>query len=445
MAIDSENPFGFDYSKSSQNFWAAAQTPVTNSGGSYGGSQTNNGLNCGNFNTADNWGTNGQKSGTNSSPYNGGGSQSWGATGYDSNGSYSGSNTAPHPSPGIGNNGGGEGTDLLGDVTVINTAVGLNPTFVADNIFQGMGSIGLYGRSRGIGTQARNPNTPPFPSPPDPTKGVPPTQQMDTANDWSIGVLGQSSKGCGVYGLATDDNPTATPPPGQPTQPSHGIGVVGRSVGGLALENMSVEQAMGWVENPKDVFDSAIGVLGQSLNGPGVRGHGGPLLRLTFTKTSAPGKGTGGTSGLIPLPPTESSSSAWLVANPGGVFSSGRRQYIEIGGNDLLFQEMSPDSFAQLRLVPSVGTHLPGSAKVGDMFLQLPNPGGGTGPNGEVISPIANLWICTGYEGSAVGGVGVPVTTTPKWQQVLLGPPQPGGTAPTAYQVPNSVLTPEST
>jgi hypothetical protein len=39
----------------------------------------------------------------------------------------------------------------------------------------------------------------------------------------------QSSRGCGVYGLATDENPTTTPP-----QRSHGIGVVGKLTWGCS-------------------------------------------------------------------------------------------------------------------------------------------------------------------------------------------------------------------
>ena len=57
---------------------------------------------------------------------------------------------------------------------MVNTAVGLNPTFAADNVFFGAGSIGLYGRSRGT--------------------------------SFSIGVMGQSPEGCGQFGLATDEN-----------------------------------------------------------------------------------------------------------------------------------------------------------------------------------------------------------------------------------------------
>ena len=208
------------------------------------------------------------------------------------------------PNPQIGNHGSGNGTDTLGDVTVINTAVGFNPTFASDNLFSGQGSIGLYGRSRGLGTT--------------PTLSAP-VPGFTTKNDFSIGVLGQSSKGCGIYGLATDDDPM-TFLPGTDTQPSHGIGVVGRSVAGEALEPFSVEQLMGDVPsnvNPAVTFDGAIGVLGHSLNGPGVRGP-----------QRAPAKGH--TAGPHPRrTPAGPVSGVAPSRTPGGVFEvPGRRQYV---------------------------------------------------------------------------------------------------------------------
>jgi hypothetical protein len=368
--IKQDNPFNFPSSPG----WTIGQ-----GGPASGGDDTYDSLQVGGNNTADSY-FSGFGGSASSSPFNGSGSGGF-----------------------IGNGGGGSGPDVYGDVTVVNTAVGFNATFAGDNIFPGLGSIGLFGRSRGLGTTANNPNFPP-PPPPPPALGTvsPGASSVDLSsglNDWSIGVLGQSSKGCGMYGLATDDSPSTL-------QPSHGIGVVGRSVGGQAVENMSVEQVMGWVSPtvPANANDGAIGVLGQSLNGPGVRGHGGPLQRVT------------------PETPEKQPSQA----NPGGVFSSGRRQYFEIGSNPLLSQEVSLDSRAQLRLAPSIDARLPEIAKIGDLFLQLVNPLGNLGSerdNEKYIPPAANLWICTGYEGT-----GLPLTEIPRWQRVLLAPAVPGGT-----------------
>jgi hypothetical protein len=365
MAINQDNPFSFP----SVPGWTIGQGGMAS-----GGDDTYDSLQVGGNNTADSY-FSGFGTSASSSPFNGSGSSGF-----------------------IGNGGDGSGPDMYGDVTVVNTAVGFNATFAGDNLFPGLGSIGLFGRSRGLGTKPNNPNLPPPPPPPPAldtvSAGAASVDFSSGLNDWSIGVLGQSSKGCGVYGLATDDSPLSPP-----FQPSHGIGVVGRSVAGVALENMSVEQVMGWVAPavPLNANDGAIGVLGQSLSGPGVRGHGGPLLRLT-PETRAELE-----------PPTQ--------ADPGGVFSSGRREYLPIAGVPLLLQEVSPDSFAQLRLVPSTGAKLPETAKIGDLFLHLSNPLGSPSP---VVggSPTAGLWICTGYE---------PLTNRPMWQPVQLGAGLPGG------------------
>jgi hypothetical protein len=176
MGINSNNPFGsavgWDYPQSP---WATGQ--------SQGGTDSFDEFHVGDNNTADNWHSN------TGSPY-------------DSS-----------------NNGSGN-TGILGDPTVINTAVTQNATFVSDNIFTGEGSVGMFGRSRGAGFTPQGMTLDAGSSP-------------GPNNDWSVGVLGQSSKGCGVYGLATDDDPTLLLP-GTSMQPSHGIGVVGRSVGGEA-------------------------------------------------------------------------------------------------------------------------------------------------------------------------------------------------------------------
>jgi hypothetical protein len=233
MPININDPLGFATGyDGTLNWWGAAQTYPN--GDEFGATGTNGGLNAGEFNTADNWFGIPTTTFTgpgilphvspnaSSSPFNG-------DSGYSATLTNSFYNGVPNPeNTNLGNNGDGDGYDTLGDVTVINTAVGYNATFAADNVFFGAGSIGLYGRSRGLGT------TPTLPAP-----AVPPAAgHVLNNNDWSIGVLGQSSKGCGIYGLATDENPL-TFPVGTDRQPSHGIGVVGRSVGGTAPEGSS--------------------------------------------------------------------------------------------------------------------------------------------------------------------------------------------------------------
>ena len=297
LPVNVDNPFNFSYPPD-ENGWAVGQ--------GYGASDSFDSLDVGQYNTADNFG-----------------------------GQY-----GPY---GAINHGDGDGPDVYGDVTVLNTAVGYNATFAGDNIFTGEGSIGLYGRSRG--------------------------------SDFSIGVLGQSSTGAGLYGLATDENPN-TPP----CQPAHGIGVVGRSMGGLSPEGVSVERMVG----------EPIGVLGQSTTGPGVRGHGGPLF----------------------MPPAGANTSVPVTAaSPGGVFSAGRLQKDVIGTTT---QQVSLDSLSQLRLVPTLAAKLPLVAQVGDLFLVfLPGAVGTT-----VVPPGAVLFLCTHFEGDV-----------PQWQQVQLGASLPGGSS----------------
>jgi hypothetical protein len=351
-AVNSNNPFNFPQNCGTGPGWAQGQI------GNQGAQSTDHDVQVGCNNTADNWGT----------P----------------------NNNAIYNSQNDGND--QTSSDLCGDPTVVNTAVQFNPNFVADNLFTGQGSIGLYGRSRGAGT---TPNVPPQPLA-CPTAGAP----QSPLNDWSIGVLGQSSKGCGVYGLATDDFPNI-PPPGFRSQPSHGIGVVGRSVGGEAPELVSVEQNMCWVA--PDANDGAIGVLGQSSHGPGVRGHGGPLQTFFDPKVIPAGDIPPGN----PAPPAQ--------ANPGGVFSSGRREYRTIGFVDLI-QEVSPDSFPQLRLTPSVGATLPRSGQLGDFFLRITDPG---------TNPVVTLYLCTGHVEQQVAGLkpGEKPVLLPQWSPVTLGAP----------------------
>jgi hypothetical protein len=114
-----------------------------------------------------------------------------------------------------------------------------------------------------------------------------------------------------------------------------------------------------------------------------------------------------------------------VTINPGGVFSSGRREYIPVNSNilssaglnpDLLQQEVSPDSFPQLRLVPSIGPKLPENGRIGDLFMQL-----GTDANDRTA---AQLWICTGYASKP--------PTKVMWSPVTMGTPVEGGLTPPA-------------
>jgi hypothetical protein len=209
-----------------------------------------------------------------------------------------------------------------------------NAVLVADNQSTGNGAVGLFGRSRG--------------------------------SSWSIGVAGECVNGCAVYGIAT----------GEVSQ--QGIGVVGRSMGGIATETLPLEEVVG----------EPVGVLGHSANGPGVRGHGGPLLKQPQAGQSLP-----------PAP-----------AAPGGTFSSGRLQNQVLSQIQPLTETtVSLDSRPQLRLIPSVADSLPVIAQVGDLFLVVLRTVDTTGP--------AHLFVCTG------------MNPGPLWQEVqfAVGPPLPGG------------------
>jgi hypothetical protein len=145
-------------------------------------------------------------------------------------------------------------------------------------------------------------------------------------------------------------------------------------MGGVATETLPLEQVLG----------EPVGVLGHSAFGPGVRGHGGQLLKQPEAGTTFPG----------------------IEAAPGGVFSSGR---LEDKG---LFtdppQTVSVDSRPQLRLVPSVGATLPLIAQVGDLFLVIP-----PSKRDQDAFPTARLFVCTALSPYASGAV-------PQWQGVLL-------------------------
>jgi kumamolisin len=249
-------------------------------------------------------------------------------------------------------NAGQMNTANIYDCTYVYNNAPNNAVFVADNQSAGNGAVGLFGRSRG--------------------------------SSWSIGVAGECVNGSAVYGIATGE------------VASQGIGVVGRSMNGIATETLPLEQVVG----------APIGVLGHSEVGPGVRGHGGVLLKQPQ-------------AGLTLAP---------QLAAPGGVFSSGRLQdqslsYIFPSDTP---QTVSLDALPQARLVPSVAAQhindvvkpeLPVVGQVGDLFLLVP----------PLQSPVqssagffgsAQLYVCTAVVPER-GDVANPAG--PRWQEVQLG------------------------
>jgi kumamolisin len=228
-------------------------------------------------------------------------------------------------------------TSNIFDCTYVYNNSPNNAVFAADNQSTGNGAVGLFGRSRG--------------------------------SSWSIGVAGESVNGCAMYGIATGETP------------AQGIGVVGRSMNGIATETLPLEQVTG----------EPIGVLGHSAVGPGVRGHGGPLLKQPDAGLSLPS----------------------VEAAPGGSFSSGRLHDQKMPGA-VLPQTVSLDSLAQLRLIPSTVGTLPAIARIGDLFLVFPPTPVGT----TEVAAVAQLYLCT----HIVKGV-------PQWQLVQLGAPLPGNSS----------------
>jgi hypothetical protein len=461
MAINPNNPFNFSYPPS-QNFWGAAQLSNADAGGdpnTHGATHSWSGVSAGTYNTADNFFA-GSGSDAGSSPFNNGPSA---LGGYGGPGNpYLG---------GINANGGSgqSGPDSFGDVTVVNTAVSLNPTFAGDNIFPGVGAVGLYGRSRGT--------------------------------SFSIGVLGQSSIGCGVFGLATDEKSQTL-----------GIGVVGRSLGGLDMEpSQPVEDVViaptGGAPAPGGaLLTGSIGILGQSANGSGLRGHGGPLLQIPFAANllvqanpsvstdiplsfgsaglpvtasvvtpppAADGAVTAVASTVVSFQPSKSfktgaTSFTYTLTNAagtsapatvqvtivggtpegpfapltlmaaikpiGGTFSSGQLESEQIplsnvsGKGGAVLQLTSRSPTAQLRLVPFAALsfsktdapRLPTAGTIGDLFLCVVQIKPPTGDTQEKTA--AQLWICTGYGQDKVGDA------LPLWQPVQMGNQTTGGT-----------------
>jgi hypothetical protein len=138
-------------------------------------------------------------------------------------------------------------------------------------------------------------------------------------------------------------------------------------------------------------------VLGNSTNGPGVRGHGGPLLPLP------PGQ---------KAPPLPS-----LAAAPGGVFSSGQLQetiVTSIGG--LAVQVMSLDPLAQLNLIPSINAKLPVSGRLGDIYLNVIQEQSTLAP---VVTLTVTMFLCV------VPGDGFPSPAL--WAPFQLGAARAGG------------------
>jgi hypothetical protein len=176
-----------------------------------------------------------------------------------------------------------------------------------------------------------------------------------------IGVAGECEAGSGVYGITSGD----------------GVGVVGRCMSGLEVEDAGVEQ-----------LAPHVGVLGHSMKGPGVRGHSGPLL--------APKE-------LLPSP---------VIADPGGVFSSGQLRVSFVAG--LGAQQESIDSLPQLRLTPSVNPELPMRGMFGDLFVNIIRDVATTPPTNT-----AAMWLCISP------GDGSPMNKA-MWAPFVLGAPQPG-------------------
>jgi hypothetical protein len=220
------------------------------------------------------------------------------------------------------------------DATVITTHASHTPALAGQNSETGDGAVGVFGRSTGA------------------TR--------------SIGVAGESQTGCGVYGISTNGNT---------------IGVAGRSMGGQEVEDDPLEV----------VVREPVGVLGHSTNGPGIRGHGGPL----FTLQGGP-------------PPTP------VQAAPGGSFSSGQLQdvpFFFFGGTETVSLRASLDSLAQLRLIPSANAKLPATGQIGDLYVRIFLPPGG--------GPIVTMHLCV--QPSDGGGLSA------MWAPFSLGAPQQGG------------------
>jgi hypothetical protein len=191
----------------------------------------------------------------------------------------------------------------------------------------GVGNIGVFGQA--------TPNSM-FPSEKISFPTVIPTR--------NIGVAGLSDVGgAGVYGVtgSVDIEGTGVSPP---VPGKLGIGVVGRAMDGVAVEDTATETL------PVFLADGSMGVLGTSMTGVGVRGHSGPLV-------AGGGELSGGPPG------------------PGGVFSAGLLAPTGDGGNVNELVSLNP--LPQLRLIPGPGTppgvppgpgSLPAVGHLGDLY-----------------------------------------------------------------------------
>ena len=176
-------------------------------------------------------------------------------------------------------------------------------------------------------------------------------------NPRGIGVGGVCDTGTGVYGLSEHT----------------GIGVVGRSLAGMDVEDEPIASI---------VQDPGVGVFGHSNSGTGVRGHGGPLKPPETDPPPEP-------------PPTVR----------GGIFSAGW-QSEQVVGQIATPQRLGLNSIPQMRIVPSTNQTLPAEAKLGDFYLAMK-----IGPEWapRTAEAVAELWVCTTIVGNQ-----------PFWQRVQL-------------------------
>jgi hypothetical protein len=198
-------------------------------------------------------------------------------------------------------------------VTVVNdtTALLATPASGAGTSFDRV--VGVFGRAR-----------PPTGLPGDP----PPTR--------NIGVAGLSDVGgVGVYGI-TGSSPLSIPPPFSVDALELGIGVAGRALDGVQVEDEPLEV----------LFATSIGVLGTSTTGVGVRAHAGPLVE---GEADSPTQGPPG---------------------PGAIFSAGLTTQVlpDPEARRGEFEIVSTNALPQLRLIPGRGNELPRVGHLGDLY-----------------------------------------------------------------------------
>jgi hypothetical protein len=207
-----------------------------------------------------------------------------------------------------------------------------------------------------------------------------------------VGVFGQSVAGDGI----TPPGSALTNGIGVAGSCNTGCGVFGQSHYGSGVVGFATTEGKGWGyvgAKLAPTFQNA-GVLGQSNDGVGVRGHGGVL---TFDNADTA------------YPVSSSTPSA-----PGGCFSSGLLDAFEYefypppkGEEDP--QWYSKSSQPQLRLVPSQpdNRNFPDTGTVGDFFL------------GMNVDRTTNLYLCLSIDFQ---------THKPVWSRVMLDFDFDGGT-----------------